>query len=204
MKNQSRLDFFLVSETILDSVSSCKIAGSLQNKLFDHKAVTLILNEKVSNVISRPTISNKDLKDDLLDFVVKVSTAETYLLHCPLNTIDGRNKNFLLNTCGTIRRLIRDCGPPAELCIGADVDPEAAVNRERKKNRLQVLSHSINLNILEYIPLNCEPDVFFETLLINIKNDTISHQSYVRKTKRQKVLDLQKKIANLKKNSGRK
>jgi exonuclease III len=161
MKNQSRLDFFLVSETILDSVSSCKIAGSLQNKLFDHKAVTLTLNEKNSNVISRPTISNKDLKDDLLDFVVQVSAAETYLIHCPLNTIDGRNKHFLLNTCGTIRRLIRDCGPPSELCIGADSDPEAAANRERKKNRLQVLSHSINLNIFDNIPINCEPDVFF-------------------------------------------
>jgi exonuclease III len=133
LKNQSRLDYFLVSETIIESISSCKIASSLQNKLFDHKAVTLILNEKVSNIISRPTISNKDLKDDLLEFVVKVSTAETYLIHCPLNTIDGRNKNFLLNTCGTIRRLIRDCGPPAELCLGADADPEAAANRERKK-----------------------------------------------------------------------
>jgi exonuclease III len=44
-KNRSRIDFFIVSDSILDSVSECKIADSLQNKLFDHKAVQLILNK---------------------------------------------------------------------------------------------------------------------------------------------------------------
>jgi hypothetical protein len=191
MYNKSRIDFFLVSESILESVSSCKISQGLQNKLFHHKAVTTTINgfENTGNL--RPTISNKDLKDDLLDFVVKNTVAETYLQHCNDNVIQGINRNFSLNTCGTIRRLIRECGPPAELCSG-EVDPEAAAKRERTKNRLQVLTGTLKINELEQIMLNCEPDVFMETLLINIKNDTISHQSFVRKTKKSKILDLKK------------
>jgi exonuclease III len=45
-KNKSRMDFFVISESLLENLSKCEIADSLQNKLFDHKAVRLIFNEK--------------------------------------------------------------------------------------------------------------------------------------------------------------
>jgi exonuclease III len=109
-KNRSRLDFFIISEPILDTVSGCDIAESLQNKLFDHRAVLLTLNGQTDKPDQcRPTISNKDLDDDLLDFMIKISVIETYVIHCEQPTINGVNRNFILNTCGVVRRLIREC-----------------------------------------------------------------------------------------------
>jgi hypothetical protein len=190
MKNRSRIDFFLVSESLLLNINGCKISQGLQNKLFDHKAVTLIVNDRTNTGIVRPAISNKDLNDDLLEFLVKTTVSETYLIHATDHVIKGVNKNFLLNTCGTIRRLIRECGPPIELRVGEIADPDTAARRERMRNRLQVLTGTLNLNNIEHLNLNCDPDIFFKTLLLNIKNDTISHQSFMRKVKHEKVSDL--------------
>jgi exonuclease III len=45
-KNRSRIDFFLISEQLINTVSSCEIVDTVQNKLFDHKAILLSLNNK--------------------------------------------------------------------------------------------------------------------------------------------------------------
>jgi exonuclease III len=37
--NKSRLDFFIVSQGLSPFISKCQISRSLQNKLFDHKAI---------------------------------------------------------------------------------------------------------------------------------------------------------------------
>jgi hypothetical protein len=152
--------------------------------LFDHKAISLSFNEKIKPGIVHPTISNKDLNDDLIEFLVKTSVSETYLQHCSDNSLYGVNKNFLLNTCGTIRRLIRECGPPIELRVGNNSGPEAGVQRERIRNRLQVLSGTLNLNHIEQANLTCDPGTFMETMLLNLKNDTVSHQAFIQKTKK--------------------
>jgi hypothetical protein len=70
---------------------------------------------------------------------------------------------------------------------------------ESEKNRLEILKNSLNLDTLEGVQLNCTPDLFLETLFNSVKNDTISHQAFIKKTKRKKVTDLKNKIENLKK-----
>jgi exonuclease III len=198
--NKSRIDFFIISESIIDALSDCTVSVALQNKLFDHKAVTMSFNEKLTSKFSLPTISNKDLQDDLLDFLVKTSVAETYITNSSDNIIGGLNKNFLLNTCGTIRRLIRDCGPPAELRIGLSLDQDQINQRERIRNRIQVLANTLRMQELERVNLDPDPDIFMETLLNNLKTDTISHQSFMRKVKKNKISDLTGTLTNLKKN----
>jgi hypothetical protein len=155
--------------------------------------------KKKNTGILRPAISNKDLEDDLLEFLLIATTVETYIIHCDLVVIAGRNRNFLLNTCGMIKKMIKDCGPPLELCIGEDLDPARAQARARLRTRIQVLLLTIKVEDFETIPLSCDPDTFLETLLINIKNETISHQSYMRKAKLKKLKDLENQIISLKK-----
>ena len=46
-KNRSRIDFFIVSRSILNSVAECSISKGLQNKLFDHKAILLNCKKKL-------------------------------------------------------------------------------------------------------------------------------------------------------------
>jgi exonuclease III len=45
LSNKSRINYFLISNALLNNVSSCEINDGLQNRLFDHKAVTLSLNK---------------------------------------------------------------------------------------------------------------------------------------------------------------
>jgi exonuclease III len=202
-KNRSRLDFFLVSDTLLDYANECKIADYLQNKLFDHKAVTLYFNNKKgqdTDSRSRPTISNKELSDDLLPFLVKTSVSETYLIHAADNVIHGIRKENLVHTCGTIRNLIRECGPPIEYRLGENVTEENTRVRARKLVCVEFLAGTLNLHHFETLNLTVTPDLFMETLLNNLKNDVISHQSFIRKVKKEKINCLIKTLSELKNN----
>ena len=44
--NKSRIDFFIISNSIAPAVTECDIMPGLQSKLFDHKAITLEFNKK--------------------------------------------------------------------------------------------------------------------------------------------------------------
>jgi hypothetical protein len=105
LNNRSRIDFFIISETLLDSLSDCKIANALQNKLFDHKAVTISFNEKkrMDGFTKKIYIDNKNLDDDLLPFLIHASICETYLLNLNPDINRRININELLLKCGRIR-----------------------------------------------------------------------------------------------------
>ena len=79
--NRSRLDFFLVSENIVQDVSDCSILPSLQSKLFDHRAITLSISSTKSNINRKPAISRAILKDNNIDLVVFASVFEAHLHH---------------------------------------------------------------------------------------------------------------------------
>jgi exonuclease III len=120
-QNRSRIDFFIVSENLNNSVRESKISTSLQNKLFDHKAVTVVFNKKSPRNNKRFAISSSCLEDDLLTFLVHATVAETYILHRERQQGQGNAFVNMLNTCGTIKALIRDSGPPLDLIVGLDI-----------------------------------------------------------------------------------
>jgi exonuclease III len=108
-QNKSRIDFFLISDSLIDHIDDCIISQILQNKLFDHKAITLTLNRSCTQANYRNNISNTELDDDLLEYVVSATVCETYLIHAENDfNIHGRDKNDLLGICGTIMQLVRD------------------------------------------------------------------------------------------------
>jgi exonuclease III len=61
-KNRSRLDFFIVSQSLMEFLNNVSIKPAAQNKLFDHKAITLDFVRK-KRIIAPPTISKHILKD---------------------------------------------------------------------------------------------------------------------------------------------
>jgi hypothetical protein len=100
--NRSRLDFFKISDSIVNNVSA------LQNKLFDHKAVTVSLKNKKKSKVKRPFISNKILNSEILDLVVYSTVAETYVHHA-LN-LNVFWKDSALRRIGQIKMLIVNLG----------------------------------------------------------------------------------------------
>ncbi len=88
-KNRSRIDFFIVSKTLAGSITDCQILPALQNKLFDHKAISLSF-KPADKPITIPIISNSILKDPETDFVVGLAVAETYINYSTAITEEER------------------------------------------------------------------------------------------------------------------
>jgi exonuclease III len=65
-KNRSRLDFFIVSNNLIEKINRCYISPTVQNKMFDHRAIHICLKPKPT-MIRVPTISRDLLKDPDID-----------------------------------------------------------------------------------------------------------------------------------------
>ncbi len=107
-KKRSRIDFFIVSKALAGSITDCQILPALQNKLFDHKAISLSF-KSIGKPITIPIISNSILKDPETDFVVGLAVAETYINYSTAITEEERINLRL--SCGRAWSSLRDAGP---------------------------------------------------------------------------------------------
>jgi exonuclease III len=85
--NRSRLDFFIISDSLINCISSCSIADSLSCKLFDHKQVHLVLYQQQRMQKGPLRLSNTYLNEKLLDFSVEIAArrAHVFSLLCQNN-----------------------------------------------------------------------------------------------------------------------
>jgi hypothetical protein len=148
--------------------------------------------------IKQFTISNGELDDKLLPFLVHATVCETFLLHTDTHNIGRFNKNELLQFCGRVKLQIRECGPPLETICGLEPDALAIEERQAKIGRLEILKNHLDPDIIQRLPVNVSPATFLETLLITVKNDVVSHQSFVRKKKIEKIDFIKKRLSVLK------
>jgi exonuclease III len=107
-KNRSRLDFFVVSNHLVENINKCYISATVQNKMFDHRAMFICMKTKPKQ-IRIPTISRELLKDPDIDLVVKLSICDTYVIHTDILTDPERQR--LLRLVGTSTKLLREAGP---------------------------------------------------------------------------------------------
>jgi hypothetical protein len=208
-KNRSRLDFFLISETILGACRSCKISPWLSTKLFDHKSIIIdFTKEKIKPklFINRSIISNPRTED-----VVLASFADTYLAHAdPAQPLDNEyvhhlNPTLLLQQqkgiVGDLLRLIRDFNDLSEReivepnnnlipLLKAGIDTEIAL----KKTLVWDIDRYTNLT------LTCSDEFFFEALASNIKGSVISFQTFTKKLANLKQSRLVQQLNALKEN----
>jgi exonuclease III len=77
--NTSRLDFFLISEDLLEQCVNCRIPHSVCSLLFDHKAVFLCFRR--DNPYKKQIINDTILKDADFDEIVLITAVECYINH---------------------------------------------------------------------------------------------------------------------------
>jgi exonuclease III len=75
--NRSRLDFFLMSETLTSQCINCRIPNYLSSMLFDHKQVSLFFRR--DNPYKKQIINDSILRDSDLTEVVNIATIECYI-----------------------------------------------------------------------------------------------------------------------------
>ena len=176
-KNRSRIDFFLVSDYLVNKIGKIEISQTLQSNLFDHKAVILDFN-KQQNGISRPCISNSILDDENLDKIVWTALFETYCIHA---TLELDRRNVFLGEVGRLKNQIRLLGPPLknladETLAGVDIAGRQLMVRD-------IEATIMRLDALDFQgwDLDVECDVFLDVLLNSIRNEVISYQTFIDK-----------------------
>ena len=76
---RSRLDFFLISNSLLEFVSKCEISPEISTELFDHHFVSLLFNSKKYN--TNQSINNTILNHSRASEVILAATVDCYLNH---------------------------------------------------------------------------------------------------------------------------
>ncbi len=195
--NRSRIDFFVVSKSLIGRINKCFIVPNLQNKMFNHRAVVICFKDP-TKVIKQPTISRELLKDPDLELHVMLTVADTYQLHT--SSLEEREIARRLLDIGSAKKLIRELGPDSS---HLPVDYRSEYEENIRSGRLGEIRE-----VLEEFPLarledgtfkdGITDDIFMETLVNNIRNECISYQIFLAKTSTETVSSINKELKRLK------
>jgi hypothetical protein len=175
---RSRLNFFIVSIELLDSVSECTIASSPSCRLFDHKYVNLELGSARVKKSKKNTKSNRFLEEKALEFSVNLAARRAHLFSidrtfepCPIGYVSMdelfvREKGKIDSCLLSLRELV------SKLENKATSNPSNLLDLEIAGVEQQICSDiddMLPLNILENIKKTCNDVLFFESLTVEVK-----------------------------------
>jgi hypothetical protein len=176
--NRSRIDFFLVSDSIFDSISACDIAQSFCKKSFDHKKITLSF-KKIKKK-GRKCINNRILENPLLDCAIKLAIWECYLTAI-LCIPGGLVEAVVYEECVKLNNIDTSFNELVFLQGKAAVTgltEEETANEERIRARVaEAWTDVISYERLQNYPRNCDDDIFFESLIMYTSKAAMTLQS---------------------------
>jgi exonuclease III len=180
--NRSRIDFYLISATMIDSINDCVIAESMACKLFDHKQVSLYLNNPRIRKIKTDRLSNSYLSENLLRFSVEIATrrAHIYSLLCngfyPLNAqIKETEVNKINLALSTYKELVRSMEKAA--AEGRDERMDLIIAGQEQQIKLQ-FDDMLPIITLERLAKSCNPAEFFVALTAEIRKSGSRTQKF--------------------------
>jgi hypothetical protein len=141
--NMSRLDFFLISEGLIEQCVNCRIPHSLSSLLFDHKQV--FLNFKRNNPYKKQVLNDVILKDLDINQLVNMTAVECYINHIiPSDTVSDLRINEIKLIIGQAMALHSEISSCRLSDAMYGTDPNNIV-------RMQELVQSLN-NSIELLP----------------------------------------------------
>ena len=198
-KNRSRIDFFLISNTLLTQLKKCFINPSLASSSFDHKPIFAVFRPQKTNKLRKLRINQQILSDPDINIVVTLAVIETYAHHIlPVGIEVAFNNRNPLNVIGRLWGLLRSAGPSPTILPPEKVTDELITNRNTLLNNLNIELQTFDLNLIQNSDLSCEDDIFLEILLNNIRNEVTGYQHFIYKTKTGLKSDLLKDYEILK------
>jgi exonuclease III len=178
-QNRSRIDFFVVSKSIVSKINKCDIMPTVQSKLFDHKAIFINLIT-IKPAVTIPTISPKIVNDPDLPILVKISVLEIYTRYSAIPSAEQRQVS--LGILGRCRRLLREAGPDPVFAGGGGLHVNSDIDqRIRNIDQIRYLLNNFNLNQIQNGEILLPDDDFLEILINDLRNDIISYQTFLLK-----------------------
>jgi hypothetical protein len=192
-QNRSRIDFFLVSDSLLFNITDASISHSLQTNLFDHK--TIFLSVGKTEVCNTGIIHNSTINHDRFLDIVRTATVDAYLNHADPNTPDI---DRLKINVGTSLQLIRDLNNTLSLLELEGRTDAGLAKLDRINNDLMTAINNLpRLDDLNNIALLSTPETFFEILCMSIKNNLLSFQGWLKKNEKINLNMLKKNVESL-------
>jgi exonuclease III len=199
--NRSRLDFFLVSKDLTDSVLDVTIPHCLNSSVFDHKSVTILFSKPVNNFSF--FIKDNYILQDEFSAGVHAAVVECYLIHSKIDndlTID--RKNEILLKIGTINRVLGDINELKTQEILNGSNNLLTLQIEGKRGELRATLEDLpSVELLDTLDLDPAPDIFLETLILCVKNYALLEQRRSIRLKNLKKSILISEVKALKKNN---
>ena len=173
---RSRLDFFLISNTLLELISKCEISPGISTELFDHHSVMLLFNAKKYN--TRQSINYSILNHPHVEYVISAATVDCYLNHAIVTPELGQGRAEVGAYMTTLRE-INDL--EYQICLHG-TDPNLELQLAGKTQTLMEQKDLLPTpEQLDGLALSCRDDTFLEVLMGSIRSSIISFQSWVRK-----------------------
>jgi hypothetical protein len=207
--NRSRLDFFVVSETLIPNIGDCVISSSTKCKLFDHKQVSLLLNPNLRDSKPKSCLSNSFLSDVLLKASVEFEARRLHIFslelennihivdYGPVQTIKELELEKIRVCRSSINTVIRSRESIAER--GGSHREDIDLQGREREIELQ-LEEMIPLTVLQRIAKRCTSSEFFELLVENTRKAGIKMQKTLSRIKGIRILALETSLKNLKLN----
>jgi exonuclease III len=180
-KKGSRIDFFLISSCLYQITESCKIAQSFCRKNFDHKPIFLNLRKKKGK--GRACIFAGTLDNPLASDVVRYSVYRTVLesRKSDVGLITGNILQEEAVKIEYIKDLINRICFLQGLLATETVDQTLIGELENKMADLPAAWIRVaDLHYLEGFERQVNPDVFFEMLIKNVRNDLLNLQRHIK------------------------
>jgi exonuclease III len=195
-RNRSRIDYFLISDVLIQLCNKCTIASSLDSELFDNKHISLCFSQK--NTPTRHVIKPIAFAHPCFRAVVETAAAETYLQHADRDQAD-LDLDEGLQHIGRLINAIKRCNDlEFEIAFGGD-NPDLIRSLEAAREELyQDVDSLPDTGRLNEISLTCTPDVFLEILMGNIRNSLISFQAWIIKVRNAKKNNILQNLYRLK------
>ncbi len=206
--HRSRLDFFIITNDMLEMVHDCVIDSSLKCKLFDHKCVTLNILKKTQLLPKKNVLSNSFLIHKALLFSVEIATRKTHLYSLRSESLtvpagfasltEYRDHELArLDACLVlykeyVRVLEREAmGPPSDLI---------SLEKEAKEGGIRLsLEDMLPIKLLSDLEKRCNARDFFIALTKEIKKQASKAQRTLARHKKILVCRLEDRLVSLKK-----
>jgi exonuclease III len=200
--NRSRIDFFLISDDLMDQCLNCTISQSVTSNLFDHKCVSLHFRKP--NQLKHLQVDRKFLNNPELKTAVQLGVIETHVNHALVcEAFPEHLQQTILESLGQCNVWLNQIKTIQSEAATLGTNPERELEIERLQaliaTEIQDLPDSDYFDNLEK---NCENDIFFEVLISEMRNRALSFQSTIYKNMTKKVDSLNNEIKLLKMNYG--
>ncbi len=200
-KNRSRIDFFLISENIIGECKNVKIPHNLSSKTFDHKPVEMVFSH--FHCKNTQVIKDTILKDPLLSSVMKIHAIDCYNNHASFDDVFtpniraeiSRKIGIVLSEIANIKNIRLQKAEETDIDVLALLERRIALIENRVQN---IFLEIPGIEFFENLNLTADADVFFETLVITLKNEALSFQSNFYKNKNATKKNLREQIKDLK------